>query len=85
MIWQDLVFTAGTIVFAAALLPSLFGKNKPELSTSLTTGSVSAVFAFTYFSLHLVFSSILTGVNSLFWFILAVQVYIRNKKVIKEI
>lgn len=60
MIWQDWVFGIGTIIFAIALLPSVFGKEKPAISTSVPTGAILMFFAFTQASLSL-------------WFTLAIQ------------
>lgn len=53
MLWQDWVFAIGSLIFAAALIPSVRGQDKPALSTSLTTGSVLIIFALTYLTLSL--------------------------------
>lgn len=83
MAWQDIVFSIGAWIFVIALLPSVFGKDKPALSSSLITGSVLAVFAFTYVSLSLWIAALSTSMVSLTWFVLAVQkfmIYRRQKK-----
>jgi hypothetical protein len=69
----DLIFTLGSIIFALALVPSIRGLDKPDIKTSLTTGSVLAVFAATYLSIEFWFSASMTLVTSLMWFTLAWQ------------
>ncbi|MGM0482405.1 MAG: hypothetical protein ACQEP6_00870 [Patescibacteria group bacterium] len=75
MIWQDIVLSVGQWVFILALLPSLLSKDKPALMTSVITGTVLAVFAFTFSTLALWASAVSTGAVSLVWFILAFQKY----------
>ena len=80
MIWQDIVISIGQWVFAIALLPSVFGKAKPALSSSLIIGSVLAVFVFTFASLSLWISAVSTIAGSLIWFVLAAQKIMINRK-----
>ena len=80
MIWQDIVLSIGQWVFAIALLPSVFGKDKPALVSSLITGSVLTVFAFTFATLSLWISAISTVLVSLIWFVLAGQKIMINRK-----
>lgn len=75
MQWQDIVFTVGSLVFIIALLPSVFSENKPDIKTSALTTVILSVFALTYFSLHLYFSSIVTFATALVWGFLAWQKY----------
>ncbi|HVX24356.1 MAG TPA: hypothetical protein VG992_03380 [Candidatus Saccharimonadales bacterium] len=75
MQWQDYVIAVGSILFIIALMPSVLGKNKPALSTSVMTGSVLMVFAITYTTLHLWFAGITTALTAIQWFILAIQKY----------
>ncbi|MEK7451113.1 MAG: hypothetical protein AAB662_04215 [Patescibacteria group bacterium] len=75
MVWQDIVLTFGQILFIIALFPSVIGKSKPALSTSLLTGFVLAVFSLIYITLHLWFAATTTSIASLTWFILAYQKY----------
>jgi hypothetical protein len=75
MKWQDIVFTIGNIVFIVALVPSIMGKAKPALSTSLMTGTFMAIFALTYITLGLWFSSIATFCGAAAWLVLAAQKY----------
>jgi hypothetical protein len=79
MQWQDVAITAGTIVLLIALLPSVLSKNKPAVSTSLMTGTVLVVFTVVYISLGLWFSAITTGITSILWYVLAMQMLLRKK------
>ena len=73
MAWQDIIIAAGQWVFLLALLPSILGKDKPALATSILTGIVLAVLAFTYATLSLRISTISAILVSVVWFTLAVQ------------
>jgi hypothetical protein len=79
MSWQDLVLSTGTVVFIFALLPSIFSTDKPAVATSLSTGSVLAVFTFVYFSLELWFGAATTSITAVLWFVLAIQKYKSQK------
>lgn len=80
MLWQDLVLTGGSAVFALALLPSVFSKDKPALSTSFMTGTVLLIFAFVYWTLSLWVSTITTIITGFLWLTLAIQKILSNKK-----
>lgn len=73
MSWRDLILTAGTFVFIIGLLPSVLGKDKPALSTSLITGTTLLVFTIIYATLSLWLTTLLTAIISGLWFTLAVQ------------
>lgn len=75
MAWQDIIIAAGQWVFLLALLPSIFGKDKPALATSIATSVVLAVLAFTYATLSLWVSTISGILVSSAWLVLAVQKY----------
>ena len=75
MAWQDIIIAAGQWVFLLALLPSIFGKDKPALATSILTGVVLAVLAFAYATLMLWISTLSAILVSLGWFTLAAQKY----------
>ena len=75
MVWQDIILSIGSWLFIIALIPSILGKNKPPISTSVLTGSVLAVFSLTYATLELWLSVASTALLSLAWFLLAVQKY----------
>jgi hypothetical protein len=71
--WQDLVLTAGSVVFLAALIPTILGPDKPARSTSASTGSVLLVFAATYLTLDLYFAASVTALTALAWLTIFVQ------------
>lgn len=75
MHWQDIILSVGQYIFVIALLPSVFGKDKPALSSSLLTGSILAVFSVVYATLGLWSSTIASVVVAVTWFILAWQQY----------
>ncbi|MDP1706211.1 MAG: hypothetical protein Q8L36_00050 [bacterium] len=78
MIWQDFVFTIGSWIFIIALLPAIFGKNKPPISTSFTTGFVMIFFAIAYFTLELWLSTISAAILALAWLLLGWQKYLKR-------
>lgn len=78
MIWQDWAFGIGTIIFSVALIPSILGKEKPALSTSLPTGITLMFFAFTQASLSLWLACVASVIAGSLWLTLAVQKY-RNR------
>lgn len=65
------------MVFALALLPSVFSKDKPALWTSLMTGSVLVVFAVVYASLSLWYATFTTALAAGLWIVLAIQKIVR--------
>jgi len=75
MIWQDIVFTIGSVIFIVSLFPSILDKhNKPARITSIFTSVVLFIFAFTQITLNLFISSILTFVMAVLWLVLYFQV-----------
>lgn len=75
MQWQEIILTAGQIVFILALLPSIFGKDKPEIWTSIITGTVAFSISITYLTLSLPTAAISAFLNFVAWGILAIQEY----------
>ena len=75
MIWQDWVLGVTTIIFSVSLLPSVLGKEKPALSTSLITGVTLIFVVFTQATLFLWFAASASAVACLLWLTLAVQKY----------
>jgi hypothetical protein len=80
MEWQDLVLAVGSALFAFALLPTIFSSAKPALTTSLLTGSILAVFTFTYVTLGLHYAAITTGITSALWLTIATQTIIATRR-----
>ena len=70
---QDIILTAGSIVFILALVPSIRSKDKPALLTSSMTAFVLYVFACTYISLGLWLTASVTALTAAMWTALAVQ------------
>ena len=78
MQWQDIVLSIGQYIFALALLPSIFGNDKPALLTCLLTGAILGTFGIVYATLGL-WSSVISAVVLTFaWIILAYQQYRRR-------
>ena len=73
MIWQDWAFSIGQWFFLAALMPSIFSKNKPALSTSIFTGIVLVMYVATNASLGLWLAAVSTSMTATAWFVLAAQ------------
>ncbi len=71
--WQDYVIAAGQWIFTLALLPSIFGKNKPETWTSGLTFFFLLIFSVTFFTLNLNYSGVADAVNAFAWFVLFMQ------------
>lgn len=80
MHWQDIVLSIGQWIFVLALLPSVFGKDKPALASSLLTGGVLSVFGFVYATLGLWSAVVATSAVAGTWFILAWQKYREKTK-----
>lgn len=80
MSWQDVLLSIGQLVFAVALLPSVFSKDKPAISTSLTTGAVLMTFAFTYSTLKLWSAAAFAAIVGILWLVLAFQKYFKKQK-----
>lgn len=77
--WQDLVFSAGSIIFIIALVPAVVSHLKPPKSTSFPTSLVLTAYSFTLFSLDLYWSSALNLVTALMWFTIFIQRWRQEK------
>jgi hypothetical protein len=73
MRWQDLVLAGGSLLLAAALVPTLRSSHKPALWTCLITAACLSMFTVVYGSLSLWYSTGTTALTSLCWWILAYQ------------
>ena len=71
--WQDIVLALGSLVFSAALLPSIRSKHKPHISTSLLTAGVLLVYVIVYATLSLWYTMVAMALNATLWLILAGQ------------
>ena len=79
MAWQDFVFAGGQWVFIIALLPSILGKDKPALSTSVMTSVVLVAFAVSFATLSLWISAVSTACSAAAWVILGIQKHISTR------
>lgn len=79
MHWQETVLAIGQVVFIIALLPSVFSHDKPEIWTSIITGSVALSIAITYITMNIPIAAISAFFNFVFWSILAYQKLKQNK------
>jgi len=84
MEWQDIVLSVGSWVFAIALIPSVIGKDKPALATSLSTGIILLVYAAVYVTLSLWSASISTFLVAAMWLTLAVQKVLMLRRARKQ-
>jgi uncharacterized membrane protein len=76
--WQDIILALGSLVLAAALIPSIMSAHKPALWTSGSTGLALAVFAVTYASLSLWYATVTTALSALLWGVLGVQKFMET-------
>jgi hypothetical protein len=80
MHWQETVLALGQIIFIIALLPSVFSKDKPEIWTSVITGSVALSIAITYITMKIPIAAVSAFFNFVFWSILAIQKFRQKKR-----
>jgi hypothetical protein len=80
MVWQDAVLSIGGLIFILALLPSIFGPDKPAFLTSLLNTIVVSSFMIVYLSFSLWLSAVTTGLTASMWLILAFQKYQRKDR-----
>ncbi|MEK7093701.1 MAG: hypothetical protein AAB927_04450 [Patescibacteria group bacterium] len=73
MQWQDIAISIAQWAAVAALVPSIFSKDKPALSSSLLTCACVATFMVSYLTLGLIVSGISAASLLLAWVILAYQ------------
>ena len=78
--WQDVVLAVSFLAFNIALLPSVFGKHKPAIGTSILTATFLIPGLIVYYDLSLWYSTAMTLINFLLWVILAFQGYGLVKK-----
>lgn len=71
--WQDYVLAVCIFAFNIALVPTVLGKSKPALSTSVVTALALAATVVVYVSLSLWYAASMGTLNALLWITLAVQ------------
>ncbi len=75
MSWQDTTIAFCQLLFLPSMLPTLFGKDKPALSTSVMNTIIVAIITFVMSTLNLWFSVITGTLTAAIWAILAYQKY----------
>ncbi len=73
MVWQDYVIALVQIGLVIALIPTLRGKDKPALSTSIMNTLLLGIITFCFFTLELYFATCTVLATALAWAVLAVQ------------
>jgi len=77
--WQDLVLAISVFAFNVALIPSVVGKQKPRMMTSVLTALFLVPEVIVFFSLSLWYSFTMALINALLWTVLAVQRYMQAR------
>lgn len=73
MVWQDVVIAGCQLAFIPAMLPTVFGKEKPALATNLMNFIIVTIIASCLASLHLWFAAGSAVPIALIWLTLTVQ------------
>ena len=77
MIWQDIVIALANTIFIFSLSEQAYEIIKKKSSSlslinSMTLGLGLSAISFSMFTLDLYFSSIVTGLNALLWFVISI-------------
>lgn len=80
MLWQDYVIAIAQIGFIIALIPTLFTKDKPPVSTSFMNVIILAIITFCLFTLELYFSTVTASAIAITWAIVGFQKMKINKR-----
>lgn len=78
MIWQEWVFSVGSILFAFALFPSVVGPNKPSPGTSLLTAVVLTAYVAAFWALGQAYAATTGVITATLWWTLFWQKVGRN-------
>lgn len=78
MVWQDVVISICSWAATAALFPSIFGKDKPALSSSIFTAVLVSTFGICYITLGLIGAAASSWVLAGAWMVLAWQQWRRT-------
>ena len=73
MIWQNIVITVVTIALAAFLIPTILGKQKPPLLSSIPVAIGLIILSVCFFTMNLELSGIGTSLQAATWAILIAQ------------
>lgn len=77
--WQDMALSVSVLAFNVALVPSVVGKHKPRMVTSVFTALFLLPEIVVFFSLSLWYSFAMALLNALLWTTLAIQQYAQLK------
>ena len=78
--WQDGVIAFGQVIFFASLLFTVFSKEKPSLWTSIPTGIVLIIYAYTFFTLKLWYGGGMSALVAVTWLVIGCQKIRRDKR-----
>lgn len=73
MIWQDIAIAAAGVVFAAALVPSIAGEEKPALGSWFLSAGMCALLVASFALLSLWLAMSATALNGAAWLTLTGQ------------
>ncbi len=71
--WQDYVLTAIQIFFCVTLIPMLLAKEKPPLTSSISTGLILLISSLVLTTLNLWLAAVSQSIVGVQWLILAWQ------------
>jgi len=85
MIWQDVVIAVANVVFSVSLIPQVHHGFKKKVGpikfqTSIPISLGLSTIAFTFFTLSLCFSAVVSFIQGALWLVLAIQRLIYSKK-----
>ena len=85
MVWQDIALSIASVLLGYALFPQVikgFKDKRQDLSLQTSTLTVLGlmIITFSYFTLELTFSTIVTGITTSLWITLLIQAIIYNDK-----
>jgi hypothetical protein len=78
--WQDTVIAVCQLAFLPAMLPTLLGKDKPALTTSIANAVIVSIITFSLATLQLWFATITGAMIAAIWSILAIQKFAQDKR-----
>jgi len=85
MLWQDIVIAIACIIFSVSLIPQIyqgFKEKKGHIAYATSVPTFIGLFAitYTYFTLGLVFSGVISFITGALWLTLFIQKLIYNKQ-----
>ncbi len=81
MLWQDVVFTFGQLVFFISLIPTILAKEKPAFLTWRGTSVVLTIYIPTLWTLGLYVSVVFTIILTSAWWAVTYQSWQRSRLV----